>query len=358
VIALDDLRRYAIARSLFPSCTLEEALARFGFVQADPIRAPARAQDLILRHRVIDYRNGGIDRQYESLDIAEDVFINYGYVTRSLQQLMHPRPQTGVPAEGHQPWPPRRTKLAKLILAFIRERGPIHPREVEAHFAQGKVQNWFGGSSNATTQLLEAMHYRGMLRVHKREGGTRIYTAHEHTPPADLSIEARLDALADVAIRIYAPLTTSGLSFLLRRLRHAAPQWRAELPAVVRRARQRLNHTNIDKIDWYWPAGEDPLTYPPNETVRLLAPFDPIVWDRGRFELFWNWTYRFEAYTPAPKRIRGYYALPMLWRDQVIGWANVTLKEVTVGYIKSEPRDRAFKRELKAELNRVSTFLS
>jgi uncharacterized protein YcaQ len=90
----------------------------------------------------------------------------------------------------------------------------------------------------------------------------------------------------------------------------------------------------------------------------LLAPFDPIVWDRGRFELFWNWTYRFEAYTPAPKRIRGYYALPMLWRDQVIGWANVTLKEVTVGYIKSEPRDRAFKRELKAELNRVSTFLS
>ena len=57
--------------------------------------------------------------------------------------------------------------------------------------------------------------------------------------------------------------------------------------------------------------------------MRLLAPFDPVVWDRRRFELFWGWAYRFEAYTPAPKRKLGYYALPLLWRDRVIGWANV-----------------------------------
>ena len=56
----------------------------------------------------------------------------------------------------------------------------------------------------------------------------------------------------------------------------------------------------------------------------MLAPFDPLVWDRRRFELFWGWRYRFEAYTPAAKRTLGYYALPLLWRDRVIGWANVT----------------------------------
>ena len=56
--------------------------------------------------------------------------------------------------------------------------------------------------------------------------------------------------------------------------------------------------------------------------MRLLAPFDPVVWDRRRFELLWGWTYRFEAYTPAPKRTLGYYALPLLWRDAVVGWAN------------------------------------
>ncbi|EWS60580.1 hypothetical protein Y695_04569 [Hydrogenophaga sp. T4] len=55
--------------------------------------------------------------------------------------------------------------------------------------------------------------------------------------------------------------------------------------------------------------------------MRLLAPFDPVVWDRDRFERLWDWAYRFEAYTPPAKRVRGYYAMPLLWRDQVIGWA-------------------------------------
>ena len=62
LITLDDLRRFAVARSLFKPTTLKRALDRLGFVQADPIRAPARAQDLILRHRVKDYRAGDLER--------------------------------------------------------------------------------------------------------------------------------------------------------------------------------------------------------------------------------------------------------------------------------------------------------
>ena len=97
--------------------------------------------------------------------------------------------------------------------------------------------------------------------------------------------------------------------------------------------------------------------------MHLLAPFDPIVWDRRRFELLWGWPYRFEAYTPAAKRTLGYYALPMLWRDAVVGWANVALKggaiEATFGYVASRPqRDRAFKRALDIELERMRAFLA
>jgi len=95
--------------------------------------------------------------------------------------------------------------------------------------------------------------------------------------------------------------------------------------------------------------------------VRLLAPFDPVVWDRARFELLWGWMYRFEAYTPVAKRVRGYYALPMLWRDQVIGWANLSVKDGSLnaefGYVGAEPRDQVFTRELEAELERVRVFL-
>ena len=63
-VTLDDLRRFAVARRLFPPTTLERALRRLGFVQADPIRAPARAQDLTLRHRVAGYRAGDLERRY------------------------------------------------------------------------------------------------------------------------------------------------------------------------------------------------------------------------------------------------------------------------------------------------------
>src|SRR6266853_4503550 len=104
-ITLDDLRRFAVARSLFTPTTLKRALHRLGFVQADPIRAPARAQDLTLRHRVKDYRAGDLERRYAKLGVEEDFFVTYGFVTSSLQALMHPRSDTCVPADDvGRPW--------------------------------------------------------------------------------------------------------------------------------------------------------------------------------------------------------------------------------------------------------------
>jgi uncharacterized protein YcaQ len=118
----------------------------------------------------------------------------------------------------------------------------------------------------------------------------------------------------------------------------------------------------VNGVDWYWPAGENPAGAPPDAAVRLLAPFDPIVWDRPRFELLWGWEYRFEAYTPMPKRKLGYYALPLLWRDQVIGWANVGTVDgelrPDVRYVTGRPpRDRAFRAALDDELSRLAVSL-
>ena len=79
---LADLRRYAVARSLFKPTTLPKAIAKLGFVQADPIRAPARAQDLTLRHRVQNYRAGDLERRYARLGVEEDFFVNYGTCRR------------------------------------------------------------------------------------------------------------------------------------------------------------------------------------------------------------------------------------------------------------------------------------
>src|SRR4051812_49999672 len=118
---LDRLRHHATARNLTLSPSIEAGIGALGFVQADPIRAPARAQDLILRHRVKNYRAGDLERRYETLEIEEDFFVNYGYVTRSLQALMHPRSNSLVPAdEVKSPWGRGQKKKAKLLLEFVR----------------------------------------------------------------------------------------------------------------------------------------------------------------------------------------------------------------------------------------------
>jgi uncharacterized protein len=426
LITLDDLRRFTVARNFYTPTTLKRAIHKMGFVQADPIRAPARAQDLILRHRVKNYCAGDLERRYATLDIEEDVFVMYGFVTKSIHALMHPRGEEGNWEKGKG-----EISRIRLILEFVRERGAVHPREVNEHFSTGKVMNYWGGSSNATTYLLEGMHYRGLLRVARREKGIRIYTTHQRGLPApeDPYLRAleeagrdafvaedagacapeeagkdawapedagacaleeagkdacapeeagkdacapkeRIDALVDLAVRIYAPLPGPSLSFLVRQLRYAVPQWRTELTSALERARERLSHARINGVDWYWPAKDFPVhggaateCRPYNEDrVRLLAPFDPVVRDRPRFELLWDWVYRFEAYTPAAKRKLGYYALPLLWRDRVIGWGNLSVKngelQSEFGYAGSQPRDRAFKRELQAELDRMRVFLS
>lgn len=360
MITTDHLRRYAVARSLFRPTTLGRAIRRLGFIQADPIRAPARAQDLTLRHRVTDYLAGDLERRYPRMALEEDFFVNYGILPREHSDLMHPR-------VARRAWSAQRRRQAEAVLAYIRERGEVHPREVDAKFAHGKTTNWFGGSSNATTHLLDDMHYRGLLRVVRRDGGTRVYAVRAHVDDSrseDDRVDERMDALVDIVVNKYAPLPSRSLGYLLSLLSRGVPQWRMRRAASLARAKRRLGHACVLSEDWYWPADENPASrrWRPDERVRLLTPFDPIVHDRRRFEVFWGWRYRFEAYTPAAKRQLGYYALPLLWQDRVIGWGNLSVENGvlrgTFGYCDgSEPREPEFRRQLSSELERMRRFL-
>ncbi|GAP38571.1 putative cytoplasmic protein [Piscinibacter sakaiensis] len=356
VPTLTQLRDHAIARSLFRPTTLPKAIERLGFLQADPLRAPARAQDLTLRHRVAGYRAGDLDRRYPRLAVEEDFFVNYGYLPRATQALMHPRTARLV-------WDAAREAQAAAVLDFVRERGTVHPREVDARFSHGQVTNWFGGRSRASTELLDGMHYRGLLRVARREGGVRLY-APRLAPPSDVDPDTAMDRLVDVIVQTYAPLPARSLGELVSHLRGGAPQWAGRRVAALERARARLASAEVGGMRWFWPAGENPASrrHRPPEDLRLLAPFDPVVWDRRRFECFWGWAYRFEAYVPAHRRERGHYALPMLWRGEVIGWGNLSAAggrlDGQFGYVAGRPPgDPVFRRALEEEMGRLAAFL-
>ena len=159
---------------------------------------------------------------------------------------------------------------------------------------------------------------------------------------------------------VYAPLPAATLSWLVHRLRFAAPQWQSSLKATVLRAKARAAHALVDGVHWYWPAGETMPGDDAPDAVRLLTPFDPVVWDRRRFELFWGWAYRFEAYTPEAKRKLGYYALPLLWRDRVdrLGQPHRGRRRAAGARRlrqRPRPRERAFAAALDAELRRCGS---
>ena len=361
-ITLDTLRRYAVARTLFPPTTLQKAIERLGFVQADPIRAPARAQDLTLRHRVKDYRAGDLERRYPRLDVEEDCLVNYGFVPRSLLPLLHPR-------TARRAWDAATERRAAEVLAFVRARGATHPRDVQEVFDHGRVQSWGATNTlNASTALLDGMHYRGLLRVVRRDTGTRVYEAVDHAP-ADDDPAARHERARRLLMRIvdkYAPLPSASLGYLAQLLQYGAPHLRGETRTLLAELRASLPQAKVDGVTWLWTPGEDPAAGKwriDPERARLLAPFDPVVWDRRRFELLWGWAYKFEAYTPAAKRTMGHYALPLLVGDQAVGWANAALVdkvrlEAHVGFAdKTRARDAAVAQAIDAELARMAEFL-
>ncbi|HWF11549.1 MAG TPA: crosslink repair DNA glycosylase YcaQ family protein [Bryobacteraceae bacterium] len=355
------LRKHAITNSLFRPTTLRRAIERLGFVQADPIRSPARAQDLILRQRVKDYHAGELEARYPSLNLEEDFLYAYGFMPRSTWTLLHPRLETKLNA------------AERRVLEIVSAHKRIHPRELEAYLGRKRVINAWGGYSKATTRTLHSLHYRGLLRIAGRENGIRLYepttSTHEPLEPGE-----RLKGLVLLMAAILAPLPERSLRAALQLLAHGAPALEGRHSVVTRLLESgELASAVVDDLRYVWPAGPVARSAP-QETVRFLTPFDPLVWDRRRFEHLWGWAYRFEAYTPVAKRKLGYYAMPMLWRDDIIGWVNISNNNsnnisntisnkkgrlnVQPGFAKAQPSDSSFTREFEAETERFRVFLS
>ncbi len=322
------------------------------------MRAPARAQDLILAHRVKDYRAGELERRYPRLGVEEAFFVNYGFLPRATLALLHPR-------KAPRAWDARMQMRAQEVLVFVREHGRTHPRDVQALFDHGRIKRW-GGDQNVSTHLLNGLHYRGLLRVARREAGTRVYQAIEH-PTQDDSPEARLaraGRLLDTVVHLYAPLPAASLGYLCGLLRHGVPHLAAEVRRVQECARSRYAHAQVDGLLWFWPQGEKRMAarHPVDDNrLRFLSPFDPVVWDRRRFQLFWGWEYKLEAYVPPHKRRMGHYAMPMLWGEQVLGWGNLKVIDGRLrhelGFIGPRPRSSAFRLALDEALQQMQEFL-
>ncbi|MBX9724889.1 MAG: winged helix DNA-binding domain-containing protein [Candidatus Obscuribacterales bacterium] len=347
---IQNLQRMAVFHSLSSPTGLKDCLKRAAFVQADPIKAPAAAQDLILRHRVESYQVGDLERLYPSLDIEEDFLYAYGFLSRDVWALMHPRNRKGL------------SKLEKNVLAAVRESGQIHPRELEAKFGAERVVNAWGGYSKATKKALEDLHYRGLLRIARREKGIRVYELANESAFEQIQKAEKAQKLVMVLTKIFQPVPFKSLKETLARVRQSlAEPCNTDLAIAELLRTGELHQEIIDGVNYIWCSDLSGAEPESPRSVRFLAPFDPVVWDRRRFEHLWQWAYRFEAYTPVAKRERGYYALPLLWGDAVIGWVNASVAGGRLiaepGFVGKRPREAAFRAAWDLEHARFESFL-
>jgi len=348
-MSIHSLIKVALNTSLFPQTTLPRAFHQLAFIQADPIQSPARAQDLILRHRVKNYKNGDLEKHYKELEIEEDFLYAHGFMTNDVWRLLHPRPTT------------RLSMLDKKVLEVVQKDGEMYPKDIAKYFDNKKVTNWWGGTSHATSMALERLHYYGFIKIIGRNKGLRRY-AYLPRQEQSLSSDERAQKLILAVVNILQPVAFPTLKQSLFRIRRFFGPTQKHIDHLLKTG--ILTKQKIDGLEYIFSHHTQPTTHDSQLTtnnlqqVKFLAPFDPIVWDRLRFEHLWGWPYRFEAYVPASKRIRGYYAMPLLWDTEVIGWANVAKNgDVVLGYTNKEPTNARYKEALGKEIQAMKRFL-
>lgn len=347
-LELSEFKRRVVADSFPYFSRLSDALEGMQFVQADPIRSPARAQDLMLRQRVAGYVAGELEETFPDLEVEEGYLFAYGFMTPEVWRNLRWRPLRNL------------KKLERAVLEAVIELGEVHPRGLDERFGRKSVVNYWGGKSLETKRILEKLHHHGFLRVSRREKGIRVYQTPEDSSGETVNPLERYCHLALTTARVFGPTTKRFLVSELRSQNHLLPA-RVDRMAAVDSLVETGKLAEVEVADVNYLCLQKDWSAEAPQRVRILAPFDPLVRDRERFRHLWGWTYRFEAYVPEAKRERGYYAMPVLWRDDVVGWANAKVEneclKVSFGYAGKRPRAKAFRLLAEAEAESMAKFL-
>jgi len=311
-----------------PHTTVAEVLAHHGYVQIDPINVCGRMHDLILRPRLAGYREGDLMRfvhgEAETLPSERRAAFEHHLPSTGILVVLEneawPYLQAAMRARSRRTgaWSGRLTareaELATRLLAEIAARGPLGSDAIEDKRAG--VRTW--GTATLVKATLQKLFFHGRLLIARREAGRRLYDLPERVLPA--AVLARPPATEAEVVRWEATLK-------LRQRRLTALK-RTELAAVA----DLVQPVRVEGAPLLYAlrtdaalleGARDPAKGNGNEAVeavaRLLAPLDPLIYDRAVTRALWGFDYTWEVYVPLPKRKRGYYALPLLAGDALVG---------------------------------------
>jgi len=328
-------RRFLVAhQALAPARSLEggpdavlEVFRRLGSIQFDPLAVAGRTHDLVLHARVADYDPAWCDLLYDrreifeaynkglSLVLTSDFPWFRGTLSRNAPRLL---------AEN--------ADVTGRVLDRIRSEGPLSSLDFER--SQGGTTDWFGLRTNTVRAVLEAYAVTGVLGLARRDGNRRYYDLLERLLPADVLAHS-------------VPLTEQLRHKLLSRYRaHGLlgvagpdifggvgpakpdPRW-PDAPGRTALREELVHDGELVTVEIegvrgkrFVLAGEVALLEAPPEpppSVAFLPPFDPLVWDRPLLGSLFEFDYVWELFIPPAKRRWGWYVLPMLYRDRLVG---------------------------------------
>jgi len=304
-------------------------LTHLGYVQIDPINVCGRMHDLILRNRVVGYREGDLMRHLHGHNSSlpptqrtafehhvPDTNILVAFPLEAWPHLlaaMHRRSRAQGAWSGKLT--PRERMLSKHILSEIATRGPLSSENIDDSRQARRV--W--GSATLAKSTLQKLFFHGRVLITQRIAQRRVYDLPERVLPASV-LGATLPPAGD---------TTRWLALLKLRQRRLVALKREEfravedlvLPVALSDLPTGVSCPPLFCLAEDWPQLESALSDDGqgNNPVQLLAPLDPIIYDRRVTRALWDFDYTWEAYTPAHKRLRGYYALPILSGSEIVG---------------------------------------
>jgi uncharacterized protein YcaQ len=296
------------------------AVAHLGYLQIDTIYVIERSHHHILHTRIPSYRR---EHLHQAQSIDKTVF---EYWTHALSYLPTETLRFHV-RQMRRDWQRRVVWYGKVsdgdlrrVVSRIRRQGPITMRDVDSDVRVDKDYAW--ASRKPSKRVLEATFFKGLVTISRRAGMLKTYellTRHfnwDRLPRAAKESET-LNYLLDRALRSQGVVSVDSICY------QDAPRKPAMRRLVAARVRRReLVPVQVDgaerSLHWVRPDTLDASPEPEQEQVHILSPFDPLIIQRKRLRLFFDYDHRFEAYFPKDKRVFGYFVCPVLIGDRIV----------------------------------------
>jgi len=299
-------------------------IRRMGVLQIDTINVVARSPYLVLWSRLAAYNCAWLDElladgklfEYWSHAMCLLPIEDYPLYRRDMLEFPHNR-------SGWLKWIDAHPEAIERVRARLNQNGEV--RSVEFENKQHVSGGWWNWKDEKTA--LEYLLSSGEIMVARRQNFQRVYTLRERILPHwdDAALPALEDVRRELTLRTVAALGVAAAHWVADYYRLPKKEMSARLERLADEG--LLLRVTIEGIDAPAYVHPDHLTLLEGaaqasvETVHttLLSPFDPLVWDRQRARQLFNFDYTIECYTPAPKRLYGYFSLPILRRGRLIG---------------------------------------